>query len=156
MKALNPFIITMMLTLSALAIEPEGMGTKNLHSAVATKVMDEQEHKVILQVSAADPATQQVVISQIKNILESLPKAKIEVVCHSQGLALVVASQSKVAADLAKLVERGVIFAACENTMERKEIRKEDLLPGIITVPSAMAELVLKQKAGWIYLKAGI
>lgn len=139
-----------------MAVPTKEMETNNKGTVAASKVMDEQEHKVILQVSKADSAEQLVVVSQVKNILKSLPGAKIEVVCHSQGLPLLVASQSKAATHVQALIEQGVIFAACENTMERKKIRKEDLLPGVITVPSAMAELILKQEAGWTYVKAGL
>ena len=88
--------------------------------------------------------------------MNSLPKATVKVVFHSQGLPLVVAKESHVALEVASLLKRGVIFAACENTMERKGISKEDLLPGITTVPSAIAEFVLKQEEGWTYVKAGL
>ena len=149
-------LIIMFLATSMVAMSTVGMKTTNEKPATASKVMDEQEHKVILQVSRADSAEQLVVVSQVRNILKSLPNATVEVVCHSQGLPMLVASQSKVAAHVKALVEQGVIFAACENTMERKKISKEELLPGVVTVPSAMAELILKQEAGWTYVKAGL
>ena len=149
-------LIIMFFAISMMAMFTIGMETNNINTVAASKLMDEQEHKVILQVTKADSAEQLVVVSQVKNILKSLPKAKIEVVCHSQGLPLLVASQTKVAKHIKELIEQGVIFAACENTMERKKIRKEDLLPGVTTVPSAMAELILKQEAGWTYVKAGL
>jgi len=56
----------------------------------------EKEHKVVIQVSKVDPAAQLKVIGQIKNILEALPNTKIEVVCHSEGLPILVITQSKV------------------------------------------------------------
>lgn|SRR5690606_4712468 len=130
--------------------------TNHNPGATKSKVMDEKEHKVIMQVTQADSAQQLVVVGQISNILKALPNAKIEVVCHSQGINLLVASQSKAVKHVKELIERGVVFAACENTMERKQIMKEDLLPGVTTVPSGMAELVLKQEMGWIYVKAGL
>lgn len=125
-------------------------------TAISSKIMDEQKHKVIVQVTQADAAQQLVVVSQVRNILKSLPNAQIEVVCHSQGLSLLVSSRSKVARHVRELLGQGVIFAACENTMERKNISKDDLLPGVITVPSALAELILKQEKGWVYVKAGL
>ncbi|MEX2591703.1 MAG: DsrE family protein [Anditalea sp.] len=130
--------------------------TNHNPGATTSKVMDEQEHKVIMQVTQADSTQQLVVVGQIRNILKALPNAQIEVVCHSQGLGLLVASQSKAAKHVKELMEHGVVFAACENTMERKKITKKDLLPGVTTVPSGMAELVLKQEMGWIYVKAGL
>lgn len=121
-----------------------------------SRIMDEREHKVIMQVSNLENGEQLVIVSQINNLLNSLPKATVEVVFHSKGLPLVVAKESNVALEVASLLKRGVIFAACENTMQKKGISKEDLLPGITTVPSAIAEFILKQEEGWIYVKAGL
>jgi len=132
------------------------MTTVNQSRLSHSRIMDEREHKVIMQVSSLGAGEQQVIVSQINNLLNSLPKATVKVVFHSQGLPLVVAKESKVALEVASLLKRGVIFDACENTMERKGITKEDLLPRITTVPSAIAEFVLKQEEGWIYVKAGL
>jgi len=129
--------------------------TATQNRLIDSKIMDDREHKVIMQVSNIEAGEQLVIISQINNLLRSLPKARIEVVFHSQGLPLVVERESRVASDVGALIKLGVTFAACENTMEKKGISNEDLLPGVMTVPSAMAELVLKQEEGWIYVKAG-
>jgi intracellular sulfur oxidation DsrE/DsrF family protein len=60
------------------------------------------------------------------------------------------------AAHIAELANAGVSFAACENTMRRGlNVSRSDLLPVAVTVPSGVAEVVLKQEAGWSYLKAG-
>src|SRR5690554_339592 len=116
----------------------------------------EKEHKVVIQVSEVDPGAQLKVIGQINNILEALPNTKIEMVCHSEGLPMLVTTQSKVATHVKALHDKGVIFAACENTMKRNNLTKEDLLPESIIVPSGLAEIILKQEAGWTYIKAGI
>ena len=55
-----------------------------------------------------------------------------------------------------KLSESGVVFAACENSMEKKQVTKADLLPFVTTVDSGVAEVVRKQEAGWSYIKSGI
>ncbi|MDZ7647160.1 MAG: DsrE family protein [Cytophagales bacterium] len=48
---------------------------------------------------------------------------------------------------------KGVVFAACNNTMKRRKLTKADLLPTATVVPSAMIELTLKQEKGWAYVK---
>lgn len=144
------------LLFTAIVMMASTMGMNKVEQETASKVMDRQEHKVIFQVSQADSAQQLVVAGQVNNILKSLPNAKIEVVAHSKGLALLLSSQSKVAAQVEALIGKGVIFAACENTMEKMKVTKADLLPGVTTVPSAMAEIILKQEAGWTYVKAGL
>lgn len=47
----------------------------------------------------------------------------------------------------------GVRFAACENTLRDKSIPKENLLPGIATVPSGAVEVIRKQHEGYGYFK---
>lgn len=131
-------------------------GTENLNKPGASRIMDEGEHKVIMQVSKIDAGEQRVIVSQVRNVLKSLPNARIEVVFHSQGIPLVLAKQTEVAPHVEELIRNGVVFAACENTMEKMKVSKSDLLEGVITVPSAMAELILKQAEGWIYVKSGI
>jgi intracellular sulfur oxidation DsrE/DsrF family protein len=67
-----------------------------------------------------------------------------------------VASKSHLTGDIEALSKKGVQFSACENTMNKYGITKSMLLPSASTVPSGVAELILKQEAGWGYLKAGL
>lgn len=121
-----------------------------------TNILDEQEHKVVIQVSKVDSAAQLKVVGQVRNILKALPNTRVEVVCHSEGLPMLVTAQSNVFKHVEELIGEGVIFAACENTMKRGKLSKQDLLPGVTTVPSGLAEIILKQEAGWSYIKAGL
>ncbi len=116
-------------------------------------VVDLKTHKIVMQFSVGDSLEQVSVVSQVGNIRAAWPKAVIEVVCHSSGLDLLTAKKSKVAASVADLSSKGVVFAACNNTMKRRNVKKEDLLPSSVVVPSAMIELVTKQEKGWAYLK---
>jgi intracellular sulfur oxidation DsrE/DsrF family protein len=56
---------------------------------------------------------------------------------------------------LKELSGKGVIFAACENTMQRMKVTREQLFPFAVTVDSGVAEVIRKQEAGWSYIKAG-
>ena len=95
------------------------------------------------------------IITQLGNVREAWPNAKIEVVCHSGGLDLLLTAKSKVANQVNGLSAQGVIFSACNNTMRRRNVKKEDLLSSALVVPSAFVELVLKQEEGWAYIKGG-
>src|SRR5690606_18372569 len=117
---------------------------------------EEKKHKVVIQVSKVDPAAQLKVIGQINNILNALPNTRIQVVCHSEGLPMLVTAQSKVAPHVKALYEQGVVFAACENNMKRNKLNNKDLLVESITVPSGLSEIILKQETGWPYFKAGL
>ena len=48
-----------------------------------------------------------------------------------------------------------VLFAACNNSLLRFNISKNDLISSAIVVPVAMLELMDKQEKGWSYIKAG-
>ncbi len=120
------------------------------------KVVDTRKHQVVMQVTQGDSLYQLTVIGQLRNIKKALPHAEIEVVCHSQGLPMLVASQTKVAGPIEELSAQGVTFVACENTMQRQKIKRVDLVPQASTVPSGMVEIILKQEAGWAYVKGGI
>lgn len=119
------------------------------------QVVDQEVHRVVFQVTKGETADQQQVIGQLNNILRALPQAEIEVICHGKALPLVLRTQSSVKDEVTDLITRGVVFAACENTMSRAKVGKGDLISGVTTVPSALAEIILKQEQGWAYIKAG-
>ena len=56
---------------------------------------------------------------------------------------------------VADWTQKGVTFAACNNTMNVRKITKEDLLPQAVVIPAAVIELALKQEAGWSYFRGG-
>ena len=116
-------------------------------------VVDNKVHKIVMQFSVGDSLEQVSIIGQVGNIRSAWPNALIEVVCHSSGLDLLTTSKSKVTKSIGDLTSQGVVFAACNNTMRRRNLKKEDMLPVSVVVPSAMLELVIKQEEGWAYLK---
>lgn len=118
-------------------------------------VLDMKKHKIVMQFSDNDSLSQVSVVGQVKNIRASWPNAQIEVVCHGPGLELLVASKSKAAREVTEWSTKGVTFSACNNTMKRRNIKKEDLLTTAQVVPSAIIQLTLKQEKGWAYIKGG-
>lgn len=116
-------------------------------------VLDMKKHKIVMQFTNSDSVSQASVVNQVGNIRALWPNAQIEVVCHGGGLDLLQTSKSKAASGVAEWTSKGVVFAACNNTMKRKNITKADLLPTVTVVPSAMIELTLKQEKGWAYVK---
>ena len=116
-------------------------------------VLDMKKHKIVMQFSNSDSLSQASVVGQVKNIRTAWPNAEIEVVCHGPGLDLLQTTKSKAADQVAEWSGKGVVFAACNNTMKRKKLTKEDLLSSAVVVPSAMIELTLKQEKGWAYVK---
>jgi uncharacterized protein len=52
------------------------------------------------------------------------------------------------------LHKKGVVFAACNNSLRNKNIDPKRVIPEAIIVPVAILELTKKQEAGWSYIKA--
>ena len=114
-------------------------------------------HKVVIQLNTADTAAWSGTIGNIKNLQKIWPgSVQVEVVAHGKGLDLLVKAKTHLAADVEALAKEGVIFTACENSMKKHNVTRADLLMVASTVPSGVAELVLKQEQGWSYLKASV
>ncbi len=120
-----------------------------------TPAVDNTPYKIVIQMTSADTAVQHGLTKQINNALKAAPKSKIEVVCHSNGLFFLVTAKTYQAEEIRKLKAQGVVFAACENSMRSHKVKREELLPEAITVPSGVIEIVKKQGKHWAYLKAG-
>ncbi|MDP4620620.1 MAG: DsrE family protein [Sediminibacterium sp.] len=117
----------------------------------------EKVHHVVMQLNTADTAAWSGVLGNIKNFQKIWPgKVEVEVVVHGKALNFLVASKSHLTEDIETLSKKGVQFSACENTMNKYGITKAMLLSSAKTVPSGVAELIIKQEAGWGYLKAGL
>ncbi len=126
-------------------------------SVYAQNNITEKMHQVVIQLNTADTAAWSGVIGNVKNLQKVWPgKVEIEVVVHGKALNFLVAGKTHLRDEIEHLAIRGVQFSACENTMNKYGITKGMLLPTAKSVPSGVAELVLKQEAGWGYLKAGL
>jgi intracellular sulfur oxidation DsrE/DsrF family protein len=128
-----------------------------LGATQATSADDKAEAgplKVVVHVNVPEPGTQGAGLKNVANILKEAPDTQVEVVCHGAGIGLLEKARTDHAEAVEALIKKGVRFVACENTMRQKSIKKEDLVPGVGTVPSGAVEVVRKQqKDGYAYFK---
>jgi uncharacterized protein len=116
----------------------------------------QKEHKIVFDYTKADTTSSATLMRQVTNILIASPGSKIEIVCHGPGLDMIMTDKTSVKKEIEGLHEKfNVIFSACEATMKRRSIEKNQLLPFVITVPLANLEISSKQQEGWSYIKAG-
>ena len=120
-----------------------------------SEVIDLKKHKIVIQFADADSLAQVRVTQQIGNVLRCWPNAEIEIVCLAGGLDILMTSKSKASKEVADWTAKGIVFAACNNTMKNRNIKKEDLLSQAVVVPSAIVELATKQEQGWSYFRSG-
>jgi uncharacterized protein len=115
-----------------------------------------QKHKIVFQFTNANDTLQQKAFTrQLNNLMDYWPKAQVEVVSYNNGIDYMMTQKTKHAADLEKLVKRGVKFMVCQNTMNQRNIKPEDLLPLATIVPSGIVYLVERQEKGWSYVRGG-
>ena len=115
-------------------------------------------HRVVFEVTMDGTEQWTAVLNNVENLKKAFgaTNTEVEVVGHSKGLGMMLAKNAELAERMKRIADGGVVFAACENTMRKKNVTKADLLPFVTTVDSGVAEVVRKQEAGWSYLKSGI
>lgn len=123
--------------------------------AQSSEVIDMKKHKIVFQFADSDSVAQVRVTQQIGNVLKLWPNTEIEIVCLAGGLDLLMTNRSKASQEVANWSAKGIVFAACNNTMKARNIKKEDLLKEAVVVPSAIVELATKQEQGWSYFRSG-
>lgn len=128
-----------------------------LAAAAAAAAGGAKRHRVVFELNVEGAEQWQGALNNVENLRQAFGRehTEVEVVAHGKGLGMLLKTNEGMRGRLARLAEGGVLFAACENTMRRMNVKREDLLPFVVTVDSGVAEVVRKQEAGWSYLKAG-
>lgn len=137
MKKLIPFLI-LFFTLTISTIYAQG-----------------KDHKVVFQFTLADSMQQKAFINQLKNLRKHWPDAQIEVVAYNQGIDFLMTKRTRHHDIIAELKSKGVRFVVCQNTMNQRNIKADELIPEAEIVPAGIAEIVEKQEQGWSYIKGG-
>ena len=111
------------------------------------------KHRVVWDLSSGDTTVQAALFRQINNARAQLPELEIEVVFHGKAIYAVLKSDTLFAERVKAAREKGVTLAVCNNSLKRLKIDPSLVSANAIVVPSAVAELISKQTAGWSYLK---
>lgn len=120
-----------------------------------TKVASER-HRIVFELTADDREQWEKLLTNVENARRALgpEKSDVVIIAHGGGLSMLLATNADLSARMAELARAGVVFAACENTMKKKNVSKEDLLPFATSVDSGVAEIVRRQEAGWAYIRS--
>ncbi|USQ02689.1 DsrE family protein [Aquirufa antheringensis] len=125
-----------------------------LFVAFITFAANAQTHKVVVQLNTSDTLVWHGALKNISNLQTALgPTTQIELVAHGSGIGILIDGKTTQKSKIAELAASGVLFKACENTIRERKIDRSTILTQAGTVPSGVAEVVLKQEAGWAYLK---
>lgn len=117
----------------------------------------DREEKVVYHMN--DASNPMAALNNIRNHLNASPKAKIVVVTHGPGIDFLLdGAQDKNGnpydAVVQELVNRGVQFRVCNNTLESRKIDRKRVIPEATIVPSGVAEVArLQWQEGYVYVK---
>ncbi|MEO7242804.1 MAG: DsrE family protein [Variovorax sp.] len=97
-------------------------------------------------------------LRNIKNHLDTDPKAKITVVTHAQGIDFLMQGAkdkngSEYAGPVSALASRGVTFEVCEITLKTRNIDKNKFIFEAGFTPSGVVRLAKLQQQGAAYIK---
>ncbi len=115
------------------------------------------EHKIVLQLSDRDPAKQRLVLSVANNLLKAYDpdKIAIEVVAFGPGIDLLRAnSPERTRVD--SLIEQGVRFDACMNTVEtieRETGHRPQLNPKAVPVQVGVGQILSLVEHGFTLVR---
>ncbi len=111
-------------------------------------------HKVVFQVSDADPAKWNLALNNARNVQQDLgsDKVAIEIVAYGPGIGML-KLDSVAGARVSEAMASGMSVVACENTMRNQKITRDDMLPKIGYVGAGVVQLMARQKEGYAYIR---
>mgnify|MGYP000262281419 CR=1 FL=1 len=137
---------------SGLAAAPlAGSAAQAKKTAPAVKAA---KQKLVIQVSDADPKKWALALNNAANVQEDVGKdnVDIELVAYGPGLAML-KLDSEVGGRVKTAQEDGVKVVACENTMHKQKLTRDDMLPNLGYVKAGVVELMSKQAEGYSYIR---
>lgn len=142
---MNPLIL---LAIALVALATAGFAAQPLAAR--------SPHRIVFEFTSDGAEQITSVLNNVQNVRKALGRnTQIMVVAHGPGIGLVLQKNAAEQKRMEELASAGVVFAACENTLKRKQIAREELHPFVKTVDSGVAEVVRKQADGWAYIKSG-
>ncbi|WP_207587538.1 DsrE family protein [Halomontanus rarus] len=110
--------------------------------------------KSVFHLITDDPDEQQTALTIAKNLTEddSVEIDDVVVVAQAGGIEPFTAD-GEGSDDVRSLLEEGISFRACGNTLELKDLEETDLVDGVETVPSGAGELTRLQNEGYAYIR---
>ncbi|HKL78776.1 MAG TPA: DsrE family protein [Gammaproteobacteria bacterium] len=112
------------------------------------------QNHVVIQISEGDPFKQKIVLNNVANMLKHYgpDRVQIEVVAYGPGLRLLFEDNAN-KNRITSMMQQGVTFSACSNTMANMGKDQEQLIQGARSVPGGVVQIMERQDQGWSYLR---
>jgi hypothetical protein len=110
--------------------------------------------RVVLQVSDDSPKTWNQVLNVIENLQQAYGRENVDVklVALGNGIGFLTLD-SPHGGRVQDALKSGAQVAACEVTMGRRKLSRDDMLPNIGYVPAGVVEIIRLQKEGWSVIR---
>ncbi|MEC4112623.1 DsrE family protein [Myroides pelagicus] len=119
--------------------------------------MKDVNHKVVFQLNTDNIIEQNALVTYTNNVKKHWgDDVAIHVVVHGPGIGMVRKSKSMIEDSIKALMQKGVVFIACENTMKARQIEKVDIFEDVLFAPSGLVYIIEKQEEGWSYIKCNL
>ncbi len=122
-----------------------------------TQLAARNAEKIVYHIANSNEAHH--ALRNVSNHLAVSPHAKVVVVAHNQGVDFLLRGAKDVDGKLfeyavAQLTSRGVAFRICQNTLTRRHVGTEAVIPEANFVPSGIAEISrLQTQEGYAYMR---
>ena len=118
---------------------------------------DGPAHKLVIQVSSADPVTHKIALNNAVNMQKAygMDNIAIEIVAYGPGLTLMT-DKSKESERVASLAIQEITFSACGNTMQKVAAKSGSmpvLIDGVKVVPAGVQRIMELQEQGYAYIR---
>lgn len=110
--------------------------------------------QTVIHLLSGDESEQQSSLSIARNLLEDEAGSidDVAVVVQADGIEAIKTGQES-EAQVRDLLDDGVSFKVCSNTMEAKDLDESDLVSGVETVPEGAVEVTRLETDGYAYLR---
>jgi uncharacterized protein len=134
------------------------LSTAGLSIAAATTASAQNparpgREQVVIQVSTPDQKLWNQALNYLENLRDLYGADKVEMELVALGFGIgVLKLESTQGARVAEALKAGVHVSACEVTMRRQKLSREDMLPNIGYVPAGLGQIIRRQREGWAYV----
>ena len=113
-------------------------------------------HRIIVDLTTVISDGWALTLSNVEGLKQHFKDdVEIEVIVHGPAVSMLHRDDVDFAVRIRRLHEAGIHFVVGTSTLDSSNATKADMFPFVEYVPSATAEIILKQEAGWSYLKGG-
>ena len=121
--------------------------------ALAQASMPGGKERIVIQVSTPETRIWGQALNYVENLqgLYGKDNVEIEIVALGWGIGML-KFDSPLVTRVADALKRGAGLSACEVTMSRQKLQKQDMLPDIGYVPAGLGQIIKRQREGWSYI----